>query len=100
MDASGVSRWPAPQVEAAFQVLMLCVIVPLHRRGLLRDRLFFLYLVCYGVFRFLHEWMRDTPRVAWGMTGYHFLAFGVVVVGLAGLWSRRKPGQGGDEPAV
>lgn len=90
MDAAGVPRWPAPQVEAAFQVMMLVVILILHRRGFLRDRLFFLYLACYGLFRFLHEWMRDTPRLAWGLSGYHFMAALVVFFGLAGLWRRGR----------
>lgn len=100
MDAAGVPRWPAPQVEAVFQALMLVIILVLHHRGLLRDRLFFLYLVSYGLFRLVHEWMRDTPRLAWGLSGYHFLALGVVIVGTAGLWSRRKAGVAGFEPAA
>lgn len=65
-DASGLLRWPAPQVEAAFHMLMFVIIVTLNHRRLLRDRLFFLLLVSYGLFRFAHEWMRDTPKPCLG----------------------------------
>jgi prolipoprotein diacylglyceryltransferase len=39
---------------------MLIVILVLYWRGLLRDRLFFLYLLSYGMLRLTHEFMRDT----------------------------------------
>lgn len=80
-DDSGLLRWPAPQVEAAFQVLMFVAIAALHRRGLLRDRLFFLFLVSYGLFRFAHEFVRDTPKPCLGFSGYQFLALGIACLG-------------------
>lgn len=88
-DAHGVSRWPAPQVEAAFQLLMLGVLVTLRHRGILKDRLFFLYLVAYGAFRFVHEFLRATPK-AFGPIGvYHIIALVMVATG-AIAWHRRN----------
>lgn len=82
-------RWPAPQVEAGFQVLMLIVILVLYRRGLLRDRLFFLYLLSYGLFRFAHEFMRDTPKIWLGLSGYQGLALVMATLGACQLWRKR-----------
>lgn len=89
-DASGLLRWPAPQVEAAFQVLIFVILLTLHRRGWLRDRLFFLFLVSYGLFRFVHEFLRYTPKPFLGFSGYHFLALGTA---LLGAWMLRRRSQ-------
>lgn len=89
-DVHGVARWPAPFVEGAFQGIMLAVILLLQRSGLLRDRLFFLYLAAYGVFRFLHEFMRDTPRIWLGLSGYQFISVAIAALGLFMIWRRTK----------
>jgi len=89
-DAAGIMRWPAPAVEGAFQIVMLITILLLQRRGLLRDRLFFLYLTAYGLFRFLHEFMRDTPKVFLGLSCYQFIALVMAVLGFAMLSRRTK----------
>ena len=86
-DVSGVSRWPAPFVEGAFQVGILAVILLLQRRGLLRDRLFFLYLTAYGLFRFLHEFMRATPKIWLGLSGYQCIS--LIMAGI-GFWMLRR----------
>lgn len=90
LDVSGIRRWPAPFVEGAFQVAMLIAILLLQRRGLLRDRLFFLYLTAYGLFRFAHEFMRDTPKVLIGLSGYQFIAVALAVLGFVMLRRRTK----------
>lgn len=89
-DVHGVARWPAPFVEGAFQVIILAVILVLQRRGLLRDRLFFLYLAAYGIFRFLHEYLRDTPRICLGLSGYQFISAATAALGLFMIWRRTK----------
>lgn len=60
-------------VEGVFQLTMLMLLFELRRRGLLRDRLIFLYFAAYGLFRFLHEFMRDTPAMLLGISGYKSL---------------------------
>jgi prolipoprotein diacylglyceryltransferase len=69
---------------------MLITILLLQRRGLLRDRLFFLYLIAYGVFRFFHEFMRDTPKVMLGLSGYQFISLVMAVLGFIMLRRRTK----------
>jgi phosphatidylglycerol:prolipoprotein diacylglycerol transferase len=89
-DIHGINRWPAPFVEGLFQVVMLVIFAQLQRRGLLRERLFFLYLAAYGLFRFLHEFMRDTPKVWLGLSGYQIIALGMAAWGCGLLRLRTK----------
>ncbi|MBL9181035.1 MAG: prolipoprotein diacylglyceryl transferase [Verrucomicrobiaceae bacterium] len=89
--ATREGRWPAPMIEGAFQLTMLVLMFELRRRGLLRDRLIFLYFAAYGLFRFLHEFMRETPEMAWGISGYQIIA--LVLAGI-GAWKIR-PGRAG-----
>lgn len=89
-DLHGVARWPAPFVEGAFQVVIFAVILLLQRCGLLRDRLFFLYLAAYGVFRFVHEFMRDTPQIWLGLSGYQFISAATAALGFFMIWRRTK----------
>jgi len=87
---AGVARWPSAQVELGFQLLMLVVILILHKRGTFKDRLFFLYLAAYGIFRFFHEWLRETPQMAFGVSGYQIIAAIMAALGAFMFWKRRK----------
>ncbi|MAE66300.1 MAG: diacylglyceryl transferase [Phycisphaeraceae bacterium] len=74
LDAEGVTRWPAPVVESLFNLLAALLLAHLHRRRVLPGQLFHVYLMAYGVFRFGHEFARDTPRLGGGFSGYQVLA--------------------------
>jgi prolipoprotein diacylglyceryltransferase len=69
---------------------MLGVLAILRHRAVLKDRLFFLYLVAYGSFRFIHEFLRDTPRVVGPFSGYHLIALGMVATGVIAWGSRNR----------
>jgi hypothetical protein len=38
----------------------------------------------------LHEFLRDTPRIWLGLSGYQFIALAMVVVGGVMMWRRTK----------
>ena len=80
-DTAGVARWPAPQVELAFQLGMFALVLVLRGQPRFRGRLFFLYLAAYGVFRFLHEFIRDTPPMLAGLSGYQWVSLAMTVLG-------------------
>lgn len=90
--ATREGRWPAPMVEGVFQLTMLVLLFELRRRGLLRDRLIFLYFAFYGLFRFLHEYMRDTPGMLLGISGYQIIALVLALIGAWKLWSQAPSG--------
>lgn len=83
--ADGVSRYPAPLFEAAFQVAVGVVFVVLVRRGRFRGQLFAIYLVAYGVYRFLSEFIRETPRVMGDYSVYQAFCLVMIAAGLITL---------------
>ncbi len=110
-DHLGVTRWPAVPAEIGFNVLALAVFLamrwwnarservcpPAHKLNALGARVppfagqhFHLYLIGYGTFRFLHEILRDTPRLAPGISGYQVAALACVLLGAWGFFRRRK----------
>jgi phosphatidylglycerol:prolipoprotein diacylglycerol transferase len=89
-DVSGVARWPAVPVEFLFNALMLGMILILRGRKILPGQHFHIYLMAYGLFRFAHEFLRDTPQIVGGISGYQIAALGIVGLGLAGFIVRRK----------
>jgi phosphatidylglycerol:prolipoprotein diacylglycerol transferase len=51
---------------------------------------FHLYLVAYGLFRFTHEFWRDTPQVFGPLSGYQIAALLLVMLGGVGFWRRAQ----------
>jgi phosphatidylglycerol:prolipoprotein diacylglycerol transferase len=84
-DIHGIARWPAVPVEIAFNLLAIAAFFVLRRRHLFPGQHFHLYLIAYGLFRFAHEFLRDTPRLAphsaSGITGYQITALACVALG-------------------
>ena len=96
--ADGVPRYPAPLFEAAFQLAIGALFVVLVRRGTWRGQLFALYLVAYGTYRFLSEFIRETPRVAGDYSVYQVFCVAMIAVGLVTLGLRG--GRFDDHPAA
>lgn len=56
---------------------------------------FHLYLIAYGLFRFAHEFLRATPRMASPFSGYQLAALAVAVLGAWGFVRRRQASRTG-----
>lgn len=84
----GRDGWPAAEVELAFNLLAALAVVALRRTGRWPGQLFHGYLIAYGLFRFGHEFLRETPACCLGVTGYQVMAVILVVIGTLG-WKRR-----------
>ena len=85
----GRNGWPAAEVELGFNLVAALLAVSLRRAGLFSGQLFHGYLIAYGLFRFGHEFVRETPACCLGVTGYQILALILVALGLLG-WKRRS----------
>lgn len=82
-DQTGVARWPAAPVELLFNLMMLAVLFTLRKFPLLKGQLFHVYLIAYSLFRFSHEFARDTPRVLFGqITGYQIAVLVLLVLAI------------------
>jgi len=89
-DAQGVARWPAVPLELAFNIAAIVIFLLLRRRGKMRGQHFHLYLIAYGAFRFAHEWMRATPKIAGVLSGYQLAALACVALGVWGFRRRAR----------
>jgi phosphatidylglycerol:prolipoprotein diacylglycerol transferase len=89
-DSVGAARWPAALVELLFNALMLGAILWLRRRKVLPGQHFHLYLIAYGLFRFFHEFLRDTPHILGPLSGYQVVAAAVAGLGIAGFILRKR----------
>ncbi|MDQ6685355.1 MAG: prolipoprotein diacylglyceryl transferase [Pseudomonadota bacterium] len=89
----GVPRFPAPLVEMAFHVAAGLALIALWRRKILVGRLFALYLVAYGIFRFASEYWRETPKGFAGYSAYQWFCIAMIVCGGMALYLRRERGQ-------
>jgi len=90
-DASGVGRWPAVPVEIVFNLAMLACFFVLRQQRRLIGQHFHLYLIAYGLFRFTHEFLRDTPRVAGPISCYQLIA---LTLAAFGAWAFRRRAAG------
>lgn len=90
VSADGVARWPAVHAEILFNFAALLAALAMDRLRILPNQHFNIYLAAYGAFRFVHEFWRDTPRLAGDMTGYHLVSAAMVAVGVAGFVHRAR----------
>lgn len=88
--SDGIPRHPAPLYEILFQLAIGGLFVFLLRRHALAGRLFAVYLVGYGGFRFATEFLRVTPRVFGAFSVYQALSVVMVGLGVAS-WIRHTP---------
>lgn len=97
-DATGRPRWPAPAVELLFNLAAALGLGALRRSRQLVGQHFHLYLMAYGLFRFVHEPWRDTPKTSWGVSGYQALAAAVFALGAWRFLERRAAPASGQPP--
>jgi phosphatidylglycerol:prolipoprotein diacylglycerol transferase len=89
-DSANAARWPSVPVEILFNLMMIAVLLLLRRAGALPGQHFHIYLIAYGGFRFLHEFLREEPKV-WGpITGYQIAALAVTLMGVVAFVRRRS----------
>jgi phosphatidylglycerol:prolipoprotein diacylglycerol transferase len=88
-DSAGAARWPSVPVEILFNLAMIAVLLPLRRAGTLPGQHFHIYLIAYGGFRFLHEFLREAPTVIGPFTGYQIAALAVAGLGAVGFAQRQ-----------
>jgi prolipoprotein diacylglyceryltransferase len=81
--ADGIARYPTQLFEAAFQIAVGAFFIWAVKRRVLFGRLFSFYLIIYGSFRFLIEYIRATPKDFRGYSAYQLLSIVMIVLGAA-----------------
>jgi phosphatidylglycerol:prolipoprotein diacylglycerol transferase len=78
-------RHPTQIYESLFHLTMAGVLIALMRRDLLRTHRLQLYLIAYGVYRFLTEYIRPEPTGQLGFTFYQWASLALIAV-MAAQW--------------
>ena len=86
---AGRGGWPAASIELAFNAAFAALAFALRDGMRLRGQWFHLYLISYGLFRFAHDFVRDTPRCCLGVSGYQLWALALAGVGGLAFLVRR-----------
>jgi phosphatidylglycerol---prolipoprotein diacylglyceryl transferase len=89
-DQSGHPRWPAVPLEMIYLALMLVVFHTLRRAQAQSGQHFHLFLISYGLMRFMAEFYRETPKVLLGLSGYAWLSGAMILLGAVRFWQRRS----------
>lgn len=84
----GERRWPAVPVEITFQLSALLLLLICRWQKWLSGQLFFAYLIAYGLFRFGHEFLRETPKTIFGFSGYQLIALATALAAAIAFRSR------------
>jgi phosphatidylglycerol:prolipoprotein diacylglycerol transferase len=89
--ADGVPRYPTQAWEIAFHLSAGLVFVVLVRARRLSGHLFSVYMIAYGVFRFVTEFLRDTPKNYGPISAYQFFSLAMILIGTGFLIKRSIP---------
>jgi len=81
-----VRRHPTQLYESVFHLGMAVVLWQLLRHGALRYQHLKLYLIAYGVYRFLTEFIRPEPPYWLDLTFYQWTSL-ALIAGLAAQWA-------------
>jgi phosphatidylglycerol:prolipoprotein diacylglycerol transferase len=77
----GIMRYPTQLFEIIFQLTIGVLFMVMVKRKIFFGRLFSFYLIAYGLFRFLTEFIRDTPKSFGVLSGYQILSLVMIVLG-------------------
>jgi phosphatidylglycerol:prolipoprotein diacylglycerol transferase len=81
----GLLRHPTQVYESLFHLWMAFILLLMLRTGVLRNHHLQVYLISYGVYRFLTEYIRPEPRLWLGLTFYQWVSL-ALIVGLSAQW--------------
>jgi phosphatidylglycerol:prolipoprotein diacylglycerol transferase len=83
-------KWPSVQVEIVFQILAIAILWIMRKKHILTGQHFHIYLIGYGIFRFLHEFLRATPKPFLGLSGYQIIALALAFAAMLAFHARKK----------
>ena len=54
------SRWPTRELEVLFYIILLCYLINIIRIEGNRGQIYLIYVIAYGIFRFVEEFFRES----------------------------------------
>ena len=95
-DHGTLLRHPAQIYEFLFHAAAALIASFAIARGKLKTHWMLIYLIGYSLFRFVSEWWRDEPVMAWGLTFYQWSAFVIASMLIGVLVTRIRSADGAD----
>jgi phosphatidylglycerol---prolipoprotein diacylglyceryl transferase len=81
---------PIPLFEALISFIVFFAVLQLRKRELSAGMVFFIYLICNAVPRFLMEFVRLNPKLLLGLTQAQYIAICLVITAVIGIIRIRK----------
>ena len=85
-----ISRHPTQLYSSLLMVVVLVILLYLRKHKYFDGYLLSWFLVLYGIYRFVVEFVRVNPEMMWGLTAPQVVALGFIVVGILILAIQRK----------
>ena len=77
-------RWPTQLMEGFGDMMILAVLLYFEKKGNKRGLLYSIFLLCYGMMRFVIEFLRDTPKNLWAFSEGQWLSLLAIVIAV--IW--------------
>lgn len=75
-------RWPTRELELVLYVILYMVLRNKVNKTKYRGRIYPIYMITYGIFRFIVEWFRESGIIIGGIHIAHIWALVAVLIGL------------------
>ena len=82
-------RHPSQLYESAKNFFIMFTLIFLRNKKLKTGSLFFIFLLMYGLLRFLVEFIKDMPIILLGLTMGQLLSIPMIIVGTFMLWKNK-----------
>ena len=83
-------RWPTRELELVFYIILLIVLYRKNRSVSHKGEIWPIYMISYGVFRFVVEWMREEKAILGFFHYGHIWAILSVVIGFSVYFEVKK----------
>ncbi len=81
---STVTVYPTPLFEVFFSFIVVGILLNMRKKELAEGRLFFAFLFLSGLPRFLVEFIRRNPKIAFGLSQAQIIGILFMICGIAG----------------
>ena len=91
-------RWPTREVELVLYVVLYIVLRNKTGKPKFKGKLYPIYMISYGIFRFVIEWFREGNEVAGVFHISHLWSILAIVIGITAVYLIDKSNTKGNKP--
>jgi len=89
----GIYLFPSQPISSLANFLIFFILYFLYKRKKFDGQIFSLFLILYGIFRFIIEFFRATPKIIFGLSENQILSLIFILVGIIIYLKRLKESQ-------